>query len=437
MDTDKPIKLNPGFTLSLLVIAIPSVAWMFNYDFSGLSHAEVAFTAVMKVGAFGGMAMFAWSLILSGRYKIFDTLFRGLDKVYVAHRFFGTASIALLLLHPLGYTLLYLASSGANDLIYHFFGFKNIAFTLGRLSLYGLLLMGLWSIFTKAKHETFILIHRWLGLLFMVGALHAFLSSSSSVLATDRFMYWYMAGLTLVAMATFIHYSLLSDFLHKHYSYTITSIRSLPGDVWELKLRAKYRILRFRPGQFAYLSFDSLPEKSYHPFTIASGDRASELTFYIKELGDLTGRFSQLNPHDLVKVKGPYGGFTFDDKRFNKQLWIAGGIGVTPFLSAARSLEYANRATEIEMLYFVKDKTEAFGYDEFYDIEEKLKAFNVTLVEETEFGQKSLHDIADHFNGLDDCAIYLCGPPGMIKAYSEQVRELGLEDQLYFEEFDY
>ena len=439
MDTDKQVSLNPGFVFSLALIVIPSFAWMLDYDFSSTDNLPVVFIAIMKIGAFGGMAMFAWSLILSGRYKIFDSLFGGLDKVYVAHRFFGTASIALLLLHPLGYTFLYLYREGASDLINHFFGYKSMAFTLGRLSLYGLILAGLWSIFTKVKHEIFVLIHRWLGLFFMFGALHAFLSSSSStsVFAGNGFMYWYMAALTTMAIASFFHYSLLGDFLHRHYSYKVASVRPLPGDVWELRLKPKYRSMNFRPGQFAYLSFATLTEKSHHPFTIASGNRSSELIFYIKELGDLTDKLGDLKPGAQVKVKGPYGGFTFDNKKFNKQLWLAAGIGVTPFLSRARSLAYAKHTQEVEMLYMVGKKSESFAYKELFELEKKSSSFNVTLVEKSKFGHKSLHDIAEHFGGLEDYAIYLCGPPGMIKAYSEQVHELGLEHQLHFEEFDY
>lgn len=437
MDVDRRMRLNPGYIVSLLVIGIPSFLWMRTVDFGPLDTPETILTVVLKTSAFAGMAMFAWSLVLSGRYKFLDTLFHGLDKVYVAHRFFGTASVAILLLHPLAYSLLEFYREAIDDPVAHFLGFKSWAFTFGRISLYGLILVGLWSIYAKAKHETFVLIHRSLGAFFVLGALHAFLMRGGTVLSSDPLMWWYMLLLSLLAIGTFIHYSLLADILHPYHSYKIKDVKELPGDVWELTLTAKYRLLSFKAGQFAYLSFQSLEEKGYHPFTIASGEHASDLQFYIKELGDATSSFDKLKPGQTVRVKGPYGGFTFDDKRFNKQLWIGAGIGITPFLSKARSLRSGRHRKEVELIYATGTKGEAFAAKELQAIEHQVSHFNYTLLNASQFGQKSLEDLAEHFAGVHDYAIYICGPPGMLRAYAKQAKEMGLEDRLYYEEFSF
>ena len=335
MDVDKNIRFTHGYALSLLVVGIPSVAWLFGFDFGARNPIEIAAIMMAKIGAFGGMAMFAWSLILSGRYKIFDSLFRGLDKVYVAHRFFGTASVALLLVHPLALTVAQLPDRGLGALgVWTAFG--STALVLGMISLYGLILVAVWSIMARVRHETFVNIHRWLGIFFVAGAFHAFMAGS--VLADNHFLRWYMLALSLTATLTFIHYSLLADILHGFYSYKVTSIKTLPGNMIDIRMQPKYRILKFQPGQFVYLRFDTI-DSSYHPFTISSGTRTSELRFIIKKLGDYTGQLSQLKRGDKARVKGPYGAFTFHDSPHNKQLWIAGGIGITPFLSKADSLQ--------------------------------------------------------------------------------------------------
>ncbi|MCW0203854.1 MAG: hypothetical protein OJI74_18470 [Rhodanobacter thiooxydans] len=50
----------------------------------------------------------------------------------------------------------------------------------------------------------------------------------------------------------------------------------------------------------------------------------------VKDLGDHTHRLhEQLRVEQAVRVEGPYGCFTFDDGRVH-QIWIGGGIGVTP-----------------------------------------------------------------------------------------------------------
>lgn len=431
------IRTTPGLIISLGVIIIPSFAWLIGYDLSGLSSAEILGTVLMRGAAFAGMAMFAWSLILSGRYKILDNWFRGLDQTYIAHRVLGTTVMALLILHPAGYTVLYIAQHGTDQLLQHFIGFESLAVTLGRVSLYGLILLGAWSILTKAKHETFITIHRWLGVLFVAGAAHAFMSGSESVLATNQFMWWYMLLLSAIATLTFLHYSILSDFLHSYYAYKVRSVQKLPAGVIDIELTPKYRIANFRPGQFFYVAFDAMGQDDYHPYSVASSNRSTNMRFLIKQLGDYTNQLASLEPGTTARLKGPYGGFTFDDAKHTKQLWIAGGIGVTPFLSKAYSLRYSKLAPQIQMFHFVKSEGEAIDEDVLDVIEKDHRAFDYTCLPEDAFGMVSLKDIAKQMGSLKDYAIYMCGPPGMLKAYDAQAKELGLDNQLYYEEFGY
>lgn len=434
MDVDKKVRVSPGYILSFVVIAVPTFGWMVGFDFGSGSLPDISLITLAKVGAFGGMAMFAWSLILSGRYKIFDSMFRGLDKMYTAHRFFGTLGVALLLIHPIALTLIRLPDRGI-DAMRMWIAFDRTAIMLGLVSLYGLIALTAWSIAVRARHETFIKVHRLLGFTFVAGALHAFMAGS--VLADNTFMYWYMLVLSAIATLTFAHYSLLSDFLHPYYKYTVSCANRVPGGVWDVRLKPKYRILNFTPGQFVYLSFEGLPEHGYHPFTIASGKRKSELQFFVKELGDLTKSFSKLEVGDRVKVKGPYGGFVFDNRKFDRQLWIAGGIGITPFLSKARSLEISKRWPQIDLIYAAKTKKEAFALKELQTVQHKCGSFNFTLVHETKFGLKSLHDLQEHFGDLSDFAIFICGPPAMLSIYTKQAEKLGLSNQIHFEEFSF
>src|SRR3546814_3669556 len=62
------------------------------------------------------------------------------------------------------------------------------------------------------------------------------------------------------------------------------------------------------------------------------------ITFGIRELGDYTrGLRDRLAIGQALKVEGPYGCFTFDDDRAH-QIWIGGGVGVTPFIARMKHL---------------------------------------------------------------------------------------------------
>lgn len=433
MEVTKKVRLSAGYLLSFLIILIPAVAWLPGYDFRSGTFSMIA-TAVAKTAAFSGMAMFGWSLVLSGRFKMFDSLFGGLDKMYAAHRLFGTLSMALLLIHPVALTVAALPSRGFGSLRL-WLAFDSVPLLLGMISLYGLIGFALWSLTTRVQHETFVLVHKILGLLFIIGALHAFLAGS--VLARGGFLYWYLLALTLVATVVYIHYSFMADVLHKAYAYKVEQIQLLPGDVYDVRLKPKHRILKFQPGQFVYLKFERLGIHGFHPFTIASGKHSSELQFMIKSFGDFTASLNQLKPGDKVTLKGPYGRFLMEDKRYEKHIWIAGGIGITPFLSKVRSLKPNKLWPRVDLLYATKTKNEAVVLKELEKMQHHIRSFHVTHLRENKFGIISLEDIKDHFGTLDDCAIFICGPPPMLAAYQKQAEKLGLEDHLHYEEFSY
>lgn len=433
MDVTKKVSFSYGYLISFAVIFFPAVAWFWGYNFEGDLFSSVS-TALAKIAAFSGTAMFAWSLILSGRFKVFDSLFDGLDKMYGAHRLFASLSIALLLIHPLALTLSGLSDRGVGVLRL-WIAFDSLALILGMISLYGLIIFGIWSITTKVQHETFLRVHRILGLLFVFGAVHAFLAGS--VLESNAVMHWYMLVLSVTATVIFIHYSFLADVLHKAYAYKVESVTLLPGDVYDVRLRPKHRIIKFLPGQFVYIKFDRLAIHGYHPFTIASGKRSSQLQFMIKSFGDFTASLNQLKQGDAVSVKGPYGHFLMEDRRYEKHIWIAGGIGITPFYSKVRSLNQNKQWPRIDLLYATKTKNEAVVLRDLEKMQHSIRSFHVTHLRENKFGIISLKDVKDHFGTLDDCAIFVCGPPLMLAAYQKQAEELGIADHLHYEEFSY
>lgn len=95
-----------------------------------------------------------------------------------------------------------------------------------------------------------------------------------------------------------------------------------------------------RPGQFAFVRFDR--SEGAHPFTIASAPDSlgsnergeALLRLVIKPLGDYTRSLSQrLRAGQRVDIEGPYGRFDGQGGQDRKQVWVAGGVGVTPFLS--------------------------------------------------------------------------------------------------------
>lgn len=86
-------------------------------------------------------------------------------------------------------------------------------------------------------------------------------------------------------------------------------------------------------GQFAYLSFPGDKEDP-HPFTVAGVNKAAgELFFWIKNVGPWTQSILTKKADDKIEVEGPWGTFLphFEDSK--AQLWVAGGVGIAPFIA--------------------------------------------------------------------------------------------------------
>jgi len=123
-------------------------------------------------------------------------------------------------------------------------------------------------------------------------------------------------------------------------------------------MKPRGRHLRYRPGQFAFLRFDLPGLKQAHPFTVSSAPQADgKLRFSIKASGEWTSALSRtLSVGTTAFVEGPYGHFTLP-KHVEPTVWIAGGIGITPFLAWAEAL--APDASPVHLFYYVRTKAEA------------------------------------------------------------------------------
>ena len=104
-------------------------------------------------------------------------------------------------------------------------------------------------------------------------------------------------------------------------------------------------------GQFAFVTFD--PREGKHPFTIASAWKpgARKITFITKGLGDYTNLMAdRLSTGDAAMVEGPYGRFTFNDTG-GRQIWIGGGIGITPFIARMKQIALQGSTSSIDLIH--------------------------------------------------------------------------------------
>lgn len=181
-----------------------------------------------------------------------------------------------------------------------------------------------------------------------------------------------------------------------------------------------------RPGQFAFVTFDTA--EGAHPFTIASADRGDNtITFAIKALGDYTHKLSRkLTVGSTVEIEGPYGLFQPRRARTNaRQIWIAGGIGITPFIAWLESMQGDKKSVSVaaDLHYCVRDR----NADPFVArIEELCAALpDVSLhCHDRNNGPLTAEQLLSGQGGAKQAEVWFCGPRGLAETLRNGLRQI-------------
>jgi len=193
------------------------------------------------------------------------------------------------------------------------------------------------------------------------------------------------------------------------------------------------------PGQFVFVSFDDAHLGrgwEFHPFSITSAPGDPQLRLVVKALGDYTSALRRLEPGGRARVEGPYGALSYTNIGNARQIWIAGGIGVTPFLSIARSLVAADY--EVDFYYCTERIPEAYFEPELFEISEGNRRLRVIRIRRDRLGFVTAADVAGASRDLPSKDILICGPPVMIRGLRSQFLKLGVPArQLHSEEFSF
>jgi predicted ferric reductase len=118
-----------------------------------------------------------------------------------------------------------------------------------------------------------------------------------------------------------------------------------------------------------------------------------------------------------------------------RQIWIAAGVGVTPFLSWARHIEQTqDRTYRATFYYCVHSRSDAVHHQEFERIAARRANLQIALICSEERGRLRAAEIGN----LDDTDIFMCGPRGFTTDLQRQFMQLGVAgDRIHFEDFEF
>lgn len=190
--------------------------------------------------------------------------------------------------------------------------------------------------------------HRLTGLFLAAGFLHGLLDASAFEAAPA--LRWSYVAIGGIGLGFYAYRELLARHFLPHHDYQVSAVRPVAADLVEVALRPLGRPLQFKPGQFAMVYLETADGWQRHPFSISGPAPEGGISITVKALGDHTTRLPDVvQPGMPAVVGGPYGRF---DRHHGTahQVWIAGGVGITPFLSWLRALD---RELQEDVHFFV------------------------------------------------------------------------------------
>lgn len=440
-----PIRIALWGLLALLTLAwlLADTLWPQPLNYFAFRGAAVQLTGVLAIGCM------SVALLLAVRPRWLEPHLHGLDKMYRLHKWLGIAALITSVAHwwlaqgtkwMVGWGWLERPQRGPrapiDDPLQAWLNSqRGLAESLGEWAFYAA--AALLALIKRFAYRWFAKTHTLLAPLFLVLAWHS--------LVLLKFSYWtqpvgWLTGTLLLAGSAAALWVLAGR---------VGRARQVRGSIVSTQYFAPLRVLRtvvslpsgwpgHQPGQFAFVT--SQKAEGAHPYTMASAwDGARrEITFVTKALGDHTATLPDtLRPGLSVTVEGPYGCFTFDDDA-PRQIWVGGGIGITPFIARmqqrARERAAHLQATSMPVDLFHCTREEDPTALELLRADAQAAGITLHVLVDARDGFLSAERIRAAVPGWQQASVWFCGPANFGRALCHDLTARGLPARRFYQE---
>jgi len=407
-----------------IVFVLVTLAWLFaERQVFITAEALPIRTLLLQYSGLLAMAWMSVAMILATRPKHPERWFGGLDKMYRLHKWLGISAFVMSVMHWLSVNtvrwadalgLVARAARGPRPDATHpierwLRGHRGDAETIGEWAFYAVVILTLVSLMHRIPYRWFYATHRWLAAAYLALVLHT--------VVLTKFVYWTSpVALLLAPLLAWGSWAAVVVLLRRvgatrQVHGTIAAMSYYPGvHALEVAIDIPNGWRGHRPGQFAFVTSDR--SEGAHPYTMASAWHADtpRITFIVKELGDHTRRLRQtLQIGQAVRVEGPYGAFTFEGPE-PRQIWVGGGIGITPFLARMQFLAaHTVRPSPIVDLFHVTADEDALAFTKLR-ADAKAAGVRLHLLVDNRDGLLSGARIREAVPAWREASVWFCGP---------------------------
>lgn len=387
-------------------------------------------TLSLALGA-SALVLMGSAALLGGRWKLIESQFGGLDRVYQTHKWLG--------IWALGFASFHLAFKAGLDVWDTASIITLPAFhtRLVRQSSYiALMLIIMLALNRNIPYHLWRWWHKLSGPLFLIVVLH-WLSIKSPIAIASPAGIW-IALVAALGVTAAAYKLLLYPHLSGHAEYRIVAVT--PGaSAVHMELAPVDRTIDFEPGQFGFITMKKEGFREPHPFTIASGnDPNGNVHFLVRALGDYTRRLvAEATVGSHADIYAPFGRFK-RRQTSTREVWIAGGVGISPFVAWLKDRS-ATGFDRVSLFYFFTPGREFPSAQALADLARQRGAQFMpvsTGPSSPEFIRR-FGEIARE-SGAAAVGISFCGPKGLMKQIHALMREHGIpRANLRYEYFEF
>ena len=227
--------------------------------------------------------------------------------------------------------------------------------------------------------------------------------------------------------------------LHFFYPQALSTSRTFFVDkVDHLNDEVTFITLRLSPGRGSWVSgsFGFFRFKCrggcnvsprWHPFTVVDCSEPDRIQLVVKRLGEDTKSLQAIEVGARGVVTGPYGEFVKLPLRPDPQLWLAGGLGILPFLGLINSLRrHQKDVIDADVVYFYAAATGPTFLDELHRSAQKIRGLRVHAVAQGDGCNVNVAVLRSLVPDIKDRLIAVAGPHAMVETWISMLRKAGL-----------
>lgn len=416
--------MRPFGLLLILFALLAPIPWFL--DLAARYPSAAIFSQYLGAAALIAMGV---GQVLAARLPGSETIFGGLDRIYQLHKWLAVFAMVCLGVHDI--------IDAEIDGLGPETNLMDIAEEFGEIALYALLILSFITVTTFIPYPYWRFSHKFIGLFYGMGVFHfAFIQKPFDNLDP---LGLYILSFCTAGVLAYLYMVLVYLRWPGAARYEVAEIIPFHG-ASEIVMRpvSGAKGIRHRAGQFAFFEFDEPGFREIHPFTISCAPTdGRELRICVKGLGGYTeGLIRALQTGTPVRVFGAFGRFALP-KKAAAQIWVAGGVGITPFMAWARSLT-TDHTAPIHLHYLLRSEEGAPFVDELKSIAAANPALTLSLHASSKSGRFDVNEVIRSLKTpMNQAAVSYCGPETLRADLKKACLETGLKkSRFHYEEFE-